>query len=88
MHVAMFIDNERLTHEKDMLKGISKGLIAKEIEVSWVVPEDLEADDFQHIETQLQLATQIEIPMAVGPWLRKTRVSRLSNAFSGSMPDV
>ena len=88
MHVAMIIDSERLVHEKEMLRGIAQGLIAKEIEVSWVVPEDLEADDFQHIETQLQLATQIEIPMAVGPWLRKTRVSRLSNAFSGSMPDV
>ena len=88
MHVAMIIDNERLTHEKDMLKGISKGLIAKEIEVSWVVPEDLDIEGSQHIETDFEIANQIEIPMAVGPWLRKARLTRLSNAFSGSVPDV
>lgn len=88
MHVAMIIDSERLRHEKDMLRGIARGLIAKEIEVSWVVPADLEAEDSPHMESELELASQIEIPMTVGPWLRKTRISRLTNAFSASIPDV
>lgn len=88
MHVAMIIDSERLTHEKDMLHSIAQGFIAREIEVSWIIPEDLEAEINEHLETKLELSNKIEIPMKVGPWLRKARVSRLTNAFSGSKPDV
>lgn len=88
MHIAMIIDSERLAHEREMLSGIAQGLIAKEIEVTCVVPADLEAKDNEQFQAKLELANQIEIPMRVGPWLRKARVTRLTNAFSGSLPDV
>jgi len=87
MHVAMMMDNERLTHEHGMLKRLCIGLIDQGVQITRVVPDRMD-EHARSTERRLALAPRIEVPMRVLPWMRSTRTRDLADALERNPPDV
>ncbi len=85
MHLAMLIDDERLTHERAMLNRLCLGLIGESVQITWIVPA---VDESRQQDTTMSPARQIEAPMRVPPWFRTHRATVLADALDKSPPDV
>lgn len=93
MHVAMVIDEERLTHEHGMLRRLCIGLIDTGVKLTRIVPETIASEVAIASEERIALAPRVLIPMKVLPWQRRTRAERIAEAIGATpgrsdVPDV
>jgi hypothetical protein len=88
MHVGLIIDDERLERERPMLNRLAIGLIGEGVRVTRIVPEADERSIRAREEQRIALATRVETPMRVLPWMRKKRVAALLETLEKAMPDV
>ncbi|UCD74578.1 MAG: hypothetical protein JSV91_12410 [Phycisphaerales bacterium] len=88
MHVALIVDEERLLHEHLMLNRLSIGLIDEGVQITRMLPEELPSQQVYEGEQRMALATRLEYPVRVPPWMRRRRAQRLAEAMEKSLPDV
>jgi hypothetical protein len=88
MHVAIIMDQERLMQEQSMLNRLCIGMMAEGVRVTRIVPEGAWPEVLLSGERRMGLATRIEVPMRVLPWLKRWRVERLAAALERHVPDV
>jgi glycosyltransferase involved in cell wall biosynthesis len=88
MHLAIIIDEERLKQEQSMLNRLCIGLMAEGVQVTRIVPDTALPDAVDQFEQRIALATRIETPMRVLPWLRTSRTARVADLLERKVPDV
>jgi hypothetical protein len=88
MHVALVVDEERLLHEHPTLNRISIGLIGEGVKLTRIVPQQLSPTSSGVGEQRVALASRIEIPMKVVPWMRRDRTEQIADAMEKGPPDV
>jgi glycosyltransferase involved in cell wall biosynthesis len=88
MHVAMVIDEERLRQEHTMLNRLSIGLIDQGVQITRIVPDVIEVEAVWRSEQRIALASRIEVPMRVMPWMKRSRAVRIAAQLERMPPDV
>lgn len=88
MHVALLIDGARLAQEQAMLNRLCIGLMAEGLQITRIVPDDLDDARLGEGEQRIALAARFEAPMKVLPWMRGARVQRLVEELDDRVPDV
>ncbi len=88
MHVAIIIDQERLSQEQSMLNRLCIGLITEGTPVTRIVPDCALPDSADKAEKRMALAKRIETPMRVLLWMRRARIDRIAEKVEKSPPDV
>ncbi len=71
-----------------MLNRFCVGLMAEGMQLTRIVPESLADDTLDEGEKRIALATRIETPMDVLPWMRRTRAARLAEIMDRNLPNV
>jgi len=88
MHVALIVDEERLLHEHTTLNRLSIGLIGEGVQLTRIIPDLLPSQAVDTGEQRVALATKLQAPMKVLPWVRRERAERLLEALEKGLPDV
>jgi hypothetical protein len=88
MRVALIVDDDRLHDEHAALGRLAVGLMGEGIEVTRIIPEGDRPQTIEAGERRLALATRLEAPMRVLPWMRRDRAQRLAMAMDRQPPDV
>ncbi len=88
MHIALIIDEERLTQEQAMLNRLCIGLMAEGVQVTRIVPDEFYADALDEGEQRIALAARIEAPMKVLPWMKRSRTAQIAEELAKAMPDA
>src|SRR5690349_5083698 len=88
MHIAMIIDEQRLSQEQAMLNRLCIGLTGEGVKVTRIVPDSITSETVLTGETRMSLLPKIEMSMDVLPWTRRARSERLASALEDSPPDV
>ncbi len=89
MHVGLIIDEERLLHEHLVLNRLSLGLVDEGAKFTRFVPDRPAIEGFDDIERRVSLiATRVDVPMKVAPWMRRARARQIAAALEKAVPDV
>jgi len=88
MHLAIVIDDERLEQEQSLLNRLCIGLIAEGVQVTRIVPDSIQQDRIDQGEQRIALATRVQTPLRVLPWMRRGRMAKLLGALERSPPDI
>ena len=87
MHIGLIHDEERIAREQSMLHRLIVGLIDEGAQITRLSPQTVNAGD-DDAEQSIALATRVEYAPRVLPWLHRSRIERLREAFERSRPDI
>lgn len=88
MHVALIVDEERLSRERMTLHRLSLALIDQGAQLTRVIPAAISTELREEDQRRLPPAVRLTAPMKVLPWMRRRRAAILAESMERSQPDV
>ena len=88
MHLALIIDSERLHREHLMLQQLAADLLARDIQLTAIVPEPIGRNGSGADEPLLQGTTELHARMQVPLWMRRARARQVAGSLVNGTPDL